>query len=141
MSATYTLNMLTVAELELRIADEERSLAELAPYNGTAPGADAISKSRARRDAARAELLRRSTIAVVTLGSLVEGDDVAHVDDDTLTTETVNADYVAADQEWFRVIGTSGHADVGSLRLRNLHGRESTHTVDWSGKVWKRVAQ
>jgi hypothetical protein len=60
MSATYSLNLLTVEELQVVIADEEKSLEELRPYNGTAPGADAISKARGRRDAAQAELDRRN---------------------------------------------------------------------------------
>jgi hypothetical protein len=61
MGATYSLNMMTEDELRIIISDCRKSLAELAPYNGSVPGARAIGEARHRMEAAQRELDGRSS--------------------------------------------------------------------------------
>jgi len=59
MSATYSLNLMTDEELQTRLSDIQKSMDELAPYNGTAPGAAAIAKLWNERDAVKHEIALR----------------------------------------------------------------------------------
>lgn len=55
----YSLNMMTVEELQTALSDERKSLRDLAPYNGTVPGATAIAAGRNRVEAIETELRSR----------------------------------------------------------------------------------
>lgn len=55
-----TLNLMTLPELETVVSDCEKSLVDLRPYNGTAPGAKAIAETRDRMEKAQAEIEGRN---------------------------------------------------------------------------------
>lgn len=50
---------MTTEELHQLLAGDQKSLDELAPYNGTAPGARAISEVRRHMELVQRELTRR----------------------------------------------------------------------------------
>jgi hypothetical protein len=62
MSSITSLNLKPVQEIYALLADERKSLAALAPHNGTAPGARAVSACRHWIDTYEAELARRAAI-------------------------------------------------------------------------------
>ena len=57
-----TYNLRTDAELEQILAGCRDSLEELAPYNGTAPGAAAIAETRRQMELVQAEIDRRGNL-------------------------------------------------------------------------------
>lgn len=57
-----SLNLKPVQEIYRMLADERKSLKELAPYNGTAPGARAIATCREHIEVLERELARRAAI-------------------------------------------------------------------------------
>lgn len=53
----------TDAELVALLEGDEKSLAELAPYNGSVPGARAISEVRRHKEMVEREIARRASSA------------------------------------------------------------------------------
>ena len=77
-------------------------------------------------------------IELVNVSAVREGEWIAEVDNDTLTSnETVNEEYSAADQRWVRVINVRHQADISHLTY--LGYDETVHTATGDGNIWRLV--